>query len=119
MTFSTQLAPTLDGSIASCPLPSNRCGKTGDAGCVSISCETAGLEQLRARGILEVPGASDESSQCLLFMFADVVVLLLPQFELDALLLFSFMGMNLKPKQGLSRFILIGLILTTFGRSSR
>lgn len=38
------------------------------------------------RGILEVPGVSDESSQCLLFMLGDVAVLL-PQFEVGALLL--------------------------------
>lgn len=37
VTLRTQLAPTVDGSIASRPLPSRRCGKTGDAGCVSIS----------------------------------------------------------------------------------
>jgi hypothetical protein len=44
-------------------------------------CETAGLEQLRVRGILELPGASDESSQCLLFIL--LVVVVLPQFEVD------------------------------------
>jgi hypothetical protein len=51
-------------------------------------CETAGLEQLRVRGIiLELPGASDESSQCLLFILLAVVVVL-PQLEVaDALLL--------------------------------
>lgn len=37
VTLRTQLAPTLDGSMASRPLPSSRWGKTGDAGCVSIS----------------------------------------------------------------------------------
>lgn len=51
-------------------------------------CETAGLEQLRVRGILEPPGVSDESSQCLLFILIAVVVVLLPQVEVvDALLL--------------------------------
>lgn len=37
VTFNTQLAPTLLGSSASRPLPSSRCGNTGEAGCVSIS----------------------------------------------------------------------------------
>ena len=37
VTFRTQLAPTLDGSMASRPLPSSRCGNTGEAGCVSMS----------------------------------------------------------------------------------
>jgi hypothetical protein len=57
---------------------------------IDSPCETAGLEQLRVRGILELPGVSDESSQCLLFILLDVVVVvLLPQFEVvdDALLL--------------------------------
>lgn len=44
-------------------------------------CETAGLEQLRVRGILEPPGVNDESSQCLLFILLDVDVVLLPQLE--------------------------------------
>lgn len=42
VTLRTQLAPTLDGSTASRPLPSRRCGKTGDAGCVSISVNKIG-----------------------------------------------------------------------------
>lgn len=47
-------------------------------------CDTAGLEQLRERGIREPLGVKDESSQCLLFMFV------VPQFEfVDALLLLS------------------------------
>lgn len=50
-------------------------------------CETAGLEQLRERGILELPGASDESSQCLLFIL--LVVVVLPQFDVDDALLLS------------------------------
>lgn len=37
VTLRTQLAPTLDGSMASRPFPRRRCGNTGDAGCVSIS----------------------------------------------------------------------------------
>lgn len=37
VTLRTQFAPTVDGSTASRPLPSRRCGNTGDAGCVSIS----------------------------------------------------------------------------------
>lgn len=40
VTLRTQLAPTLDGSVASRPLPSSRWGNTGDAGCVSISEKT-------------------------------------------------------------------------------
>lgn len=41
------------------------------------------------RGILELPGVSDESSQCLLFILLAVVVVLLPQFEVDDALLLS------------------------------
>lgn len=52
-------------------------------------CETAGLEQLRVRGILELPAVNDESSQCLLFILLAVVVVLLPQFEVDDALLLS------------------------------
>lgn len=37
VTFRTQLAPTLEGSMASLPLPSSRWGKSGEAGCVSMS----------------------------------------------------------------------------------
>lgn len=37
VTLRTKFAPTLGGSIASWPLPSRRCGKRWDAGCVSIS----------------------------------------------------------------------------------
>lgn len=37
VTFKTQLAPTLLGSMASRPFPNNRCGKSAEAGCVSIS----------------------------------------------------------------------------------
>jgi hypothetical protein len=51
-------------------------------------CETAGLEQLRVRGILELPGVSDESSQCLLFILLAVVVVL-PQLEVAEALLLS------------------------------
>lgn len=54
---------------------------------IDSPCETARLEQLRLRGILEEPGVSDESSICLLFMLADVVPVLLPQFEVDTLLM--------------------------------
>lgn len=50
-------------------------------------CETTGLEQLRERGILELPGASDESSQCLLFIL--LVVVVLPQLEVDDALLLA------------------------------
>ena len=50
-----------------------------------LPCDTAGLEQLRERAIrAELPGVSDESSRCLLFIFV-----VAPQFELlvvDALL---------------------------------
>ncbi len=37
VTFNTQFAPTLVGSMASRPLPKSRWGKSADAGCVSIS----------------------------------------------------------------------------------
>jgi hypothetical protein len=56
---------------------------------INSPCETAGLEQLRVRVIREEPGASDESSQCLLFILLDVVVVVLPQFEVDDALLLS------------------------------
>jgi hypothetical protein len=50
-----------------------------------LPCDTAGLEQLRERAILAgLPGVSDESSWCLLFIFV-----IAPQFEVlvvDALL---------------------------------
>uniref|UniRef100_A0A2M4DDC6 Putative secreted protein n=2 Tax=Nyssorhynchus TaxID=44543 RepID=A0A2M4DDC6_ANODA len=62
VTLSTQFAPTVAGSIASRPLPSSRCGNSSDAGCDSMSYDTAGLEQLRARGT-RVLDAIDESSQ--------------------------------------------------------
>lgn len=39
VTLRTKFAPTLGGSMASCPLPRRRCGKRWDAGCVSISAE--------------------------------------------------------------------------------
>lgn len=52
---------------------------------INLPCETAGLEQLRVKGILELP-VNDESSQCLLFIPL-VVVVLLPQFEVDDALL--------------------------------
>lgn len=61
-------------------------------------CETAGLEQLRVRGILEPPGVSDESSQCLLFILLADVVVLLPQFEVDDALLLSATKTNEKCK---------------------
>lgn len=63
---------------------------------INSPCETAGLEQLRVKGILELPGVNDESSQCLLFILLAVVVEL-PQFEVDdALLLLSVENNNEK-----------------------
>lgn len=47
VTFSTQLAPTLVGSMASRPLPSNKNGNTGDAGCVSMSAMIRRRERIR------------------------------------------------------------------------
>lgn len=50
-----------------------------------LPCDTAGLEQLRERAILaELPGVSDESSWCLLFIF--VVAPQLEVLVVDALL---------------------------------
>lgn len=37
VTFRMQLAPKLQGSTASCVFPSNKCGKSVDAGCDSMS----------------------------------------------------------------------------------
>lgn len=62
-------------------------------------CETAGLEQLLVKGILELPGVNDESSQCLLFILLAVVDVLLPQFEVDdALLLLLSVGKKRQKK---------------------
>lgn len=52
VTFNTQLAPTLVGSTASRPFPSNKNGNTVDAGCVSISEIRKKTNDLNTKSIL-------------------------------------------------------------------
>lgn len=73
-----------------------KCFPIDSSECSNSPCETAGLEQLLVSGILELPGVSDESSQCLLFILLAVVVVLLPQFEVDDALLLSVNNQDIR-----------------------
>lgn len=72
----------------------------------NLPCETAGLEQLRDKGIRELL-VIEESSQCCLELFVSEVTLLLfmllllllvfvmlPQFDVDALLLLNSLSIK-------------------------
>jgi hypothetical protein len=70
-----------------------------DKFCKSSPYETAGLEQLRANGIRELPpGVNDKSSQCLLLMLLPFVfvddapqfVEFVPGLDVEALLLLLY-----------------------------